>query len=133
MVAEREAVPIGRTKDGQTVTEWLEIEFAPATAGGPPMVLIASGWSQRSARFRNVDLYEILPGGEHLDGRAYQLNRADDAIRADRDHAEIYGVFVGPVPAADVCTCRGFLGCRGRGLPCKHTAALRHLVETRRI
>lgn len=133
IATEREIVPIERTKDGLPVTEDLELEFAPETAGGPALLLICTGWLKRAMRFKRQDLYELRRNYTDWNGRSYTLTRSPDAVAADPDGVTHYDVFVGPSPADDLCDCRGHAGCEQRGQQCKHLVALRHLVETQRI
>jgi len=128
-----EIIPISRVKDGERIVEDMEIEFAPETLGGPAVLLICCRWLKRAMRWGDVGIYEVTRKHTDWNGRAYSLSRSADSVDADPQHVTHYAVFIGTEPADDVCDCRGHHGCEKRGHPCKHTRALRHLVEGQRI
>ena len=133
MTAAQEILTVARTRDGKPVREDLAFEFVPAAADGPALLLIATGWLKRAARFKKQDLYAVRPMEAGWGGRAFRLDRSPDVVQADPDRVTHYSCLVAADPGEDLCDCKGQAGCERRLQACKHLEVLRHLVGEGRI
>src|SRR4051794_24855994 len=77
-----------------------------------------------TARCRCRYLVAELPAPKSV--RCFRLVKLDPGTDAEGD---VYTAGVGPRPADAFCECKGFI--YGRGRPCKHTLAVRALLDNR--
>lgn len=113
-----------RVRNGKPTTTEMTASYQD-TGHGLPHLYLFSDYSARLTDWRTRDTYRVeeIPTG--MDGRAFLLHRAAEAVAADGPDAdERYGVFVARNGQDGICECRGFQ----RFGRCKHHDALKGLI-----
>ena len=118
-----------RVRKGQPSTSELVVRYTDDAPGLLPTLVILSDYSPGKVKYRGRDVYhceEIAAPG----GRAWLLHRTAEAVAADPDHIERYGVFIAYAgDASNLCECKGHAA---RGY-CKHVDALKGLLAAGHI
>lgn len=114
-------------RKGQPATTEIVVRYSDEWPGHLPLLVILGRWSVKLGTYRDHDVYDVEEIGSPL-GRAFLLHRTKEAVAADPDGTERYGVLIAN-PQDCLCECKGFAA-HGR---CKHMAALSALLAAGHI
>jgi hypothetical protein len=117
-----------RVRKGQPVTEKIAVDYRDDLDGLPELI-IHSAFRPTQGLYREIDSYRVEEIPTWDNARAFLLHRSPEAIAADPDHVERYGVLV-EGPESHRCECKGF---ERTGRACKHIEAMKFILGNRHI
>lgn len=118
-----------RMRAGKPVEEPLWVEWHAEYGPIPARLVLAAGWDGKTWElWRGYSVSEVRDGSGV---RRFRLDRDADQLThlpPGSDRTPAYEVSIGL--KSGWCTCRGYTLLNDTRRPCKHVAALRHLIET---